>query len=148
MSLAAFVPPKSVVSSRGGDVEVRGLTLDDIAVLMRNHLDDVNALVELFERNAGAPTTDNLVSQIVTNAVSLIREAPGLVAMMIAMAADEPDSVDNARAMSMSLQVKVIKAIAELTFEEAGGPKNFIESLMMLLKGMTRPSLTETGSPT
>lgn len=148
MSLTDFAPPKTVVHSRGGDVEVRGLTLDDIAVLMRDHLDDVNALVELFERNAGTPTADNMVSQIVTNAVSLIREAPGLVAMMIAMACDEPDAVDNARSMSMSLQVKVIKAIAELTFEEAGGPKNFIESLMMLLRGMLRPAPTETGSLT
>lgn len=136
MALSDYVPARSVVSFKGGEFSVRGLALDDIAVLMRNHLSDINALVDVFGKDV---TDEAAIGAVAQHAIALIREAPGLVANLIALASDEPDSVDHARRLLMPVQVRAIEEIAKLTFEEAGGPKKFFESLMVLLRGM-RPA--------
>lgn len=145
MSLADFEPEKVKVAFKKGGIEVRGLTLVDVAFLMREHLDDLEALIPIL---SGTNVTQELgVSLLIKNGAALIREAPGLVAMAIAVAADEPDEVDKARMLSMPAQLKAMKAIAQLTFEEAGGPKNFFESLTPFLRQMA-PTLPKTDSPT
>lgn len=136
MALVDYQPERSTVSFKGGEFSVRGLALDDIALLMRHHLRDINALVDIF----GKDVTDEVaVAAVAQHAIALIREAPGLVANMISLASDEPDSVDAARRLLMPTQVRALEEIARLTFDEAGGPKKFIESLMVLLRGM-RPA--------
>lgn len=143
MSLSNYQAPKLVVSFKGGQFEVRGITLDDLAILLKNHLNDIENLVDMFQKE---PDHEAAVASLLKHSITLIREAPGLVANLIALASDEPDAVDNARSLSMPIQVKAIQSIAQLSFEEAGGPKKFVESLWMLLKGM--PSLTKTDSLT
>lgn len=136
MALADYTPPRLAVPFKGGEFSVRGLALDDLALLMRNHYSDINALVDVFAKDT---TEEQPVAAITKHAVALIKEAPGLVANLIAIACDEPDAVDNARKLMMPVQVRAIETIAKLTFEEAGGPKKFMESLANLLRGM-RPA--------
>lgn len=146
MSLSNYRAPKAVVPFKGGQVEVRGITFDDLAILMRNHLDDVDNLVKIFNRPG--LTAESAVPAILQNCIGLVREAPGLTAQLIALAADEPENVAEARSLGMAIQVKVIRAIADLTFEEAGGPKKFLESLFGLMRGMISETLPQTDSPT
>lgn len=144
MSLADYEPIRAEVGFKGGSLSVRGLALDDVAVLMRTHLDDLNPLVDLYTKEVKTDVDVAAMSQYI---IGLVKEAPGLVANLIAIACDEPDAVDNARKLPMPTQVKALKMIGALTFEEAGGPKKFIESLVGLVRSAT-PALNQTGSHT
>lgn len=143
MSLSDYSPEKAVVVFKGGQFEVRGITLDDLAILLRDHMDDLDALVNILgNAMKSGISQDTAVALATQHALALVREAPGLVARAIAQQADEPDLVENARRLPMHVQVSALEDIARLTFEEAGGPKKFFERLMKYLPGLT--SLTRT----
>ena len=144
MSLADYEPIRASVEFKGGSLQVRGLALDDIALLMRGHLDDLNPLVDLYMQES---QKENDISAMAKHIIALVREAPGLVANMIAMASDEPDLVDKARTLPMAVQIKAVQQIGVLTFEEAGGPKKFVESLIGLVRSAT-PARNQTVSLT
>lgn len=131
MSIHDYKPAKAEVVFKGGSFAVRGLALDDVAVLMRSHLTDLNALMNIYDSTGSDAVKTNAMAKY---ALKLVQEAPGLVANLIAIAADEPNEVDLFRALSMPLQLRAIEKIGELTFVEAGGPKNFIESLINLFR--------------
>ena len=144
MSLADYQPARALVEFNRGSVTVRGLSLDDVSVLMHNHLPDLDGLFDLYE-NAATTPADTGVATTARYMVNLIREAPALVANVIALASDEPDAVENARRLPMPVQLDIMKKVVTLTFDEAGGPRKFFESLMMLLRGI-RPAPQTTGS--
>jgi hypothetical protein len=144
MALADYQPQRQTIPFKGGSFEVKGLSLDDVAVLMKHHLTDLDELFELYAKNVNPEMAVAVTAQY---AVSLVREAPGLVAQIIALAAEEPDMVPMARKLSMPIQVEALKTIATLTFDDAGGAKKFYESLIGLVAGLRPPAAT-TGSPT
>jgi hypothetical protein len=144
MSLAAYEPQRRTIPLRGGSVDVRGIGLDDVAVLMNLYLRDIDALFNLYDENVDEGSKMAAMAQF---AIVLCREAPALVGHLIALAADEPDQIDKARRLSLPAQVEILKAIFELTFEEAGGSRKFFESLGMLLRTLA-PAAQKTGSPT
>lgn len=137
MSLADFQPARESVTFNGGEFSVRGLALDDVTVLMRHHMSDVDKLVEAFSSNDSTPEYAAKIAA--QHIVTLVKEAPGLVANLIALASDEPDSVENARRLGIAVQIRALETIAKLTFDEAGGPKKFVESLVALLRGLRPP---------
>lgn len=144
MSLADYQPLRREIPLRGGSsVSVRGLSLDDVAVLMNLYLRDIDALFGLYDEVDEA----SRVRAMAQFAVVLCREAPALVGHMIALACDEPDQIDRARTLGLPKQVEILKAIFELTFEEAGGARKFAESLGTLLQTLA-PAVQKTGSPT
>lgn len=143
MSLADYKPARESVEFKGGSVSVRGLSLDDMTVLMRNHLADLDRLMEIYRRDV----RDELaVAAAIQYGVSLAREAPGLVAHVIALASDEPDHVDQARMLPLPVQVEILKSVGRMTFEEVGGAKKFLEGLDSLFRQI-RPAKTPD-SPT
>lgn len=144
MSISDYTPPTATVEFKGGSFDVRGLALDDVAQLVRNHLPDLDAMISLFQSTTNP---DQAAAEMMHHAVKLMQEAPGLAANMIALAGDQPDEVDNVRRMPMPVQLRAIEAIGRLTFEEAGGPKNFFASLKNLFQRV-KPALAQTGSPT
>lgn len=144
MSLADYQPMRKDVPVRGTSVSVRGLGLDDVAVLMNLYLSDIDALFRLYDDEVDE---SNRVAAMAQFAIVLCREAPALVGHMIALAADEPDQIEKARKLSLPAQVDILKTIFELTFEEAGGARKFFESLAMLLRTLA-PAAQKTGSPT
>lgn len=144
MSLSDYSPEKAVVVFKGGQFEVRGITLDDLAILLRDHLDDLDAIVNILGTSMkNGVSQDTMVAVATQHALALVREAPGLVARTIAQQSDEPDAVENARKLPPSVQVDALEAIARLTFEEAGGPKKFFERLMKYLPSLTSRARTD-----
>lgn len=144
MALADYQPKRVVVEIRKGlDFNVRGLSFEDISTLMGNFAVDLDKLIDIY---AKVGDTEDM-SEMAQYTVALVREAPLLVAQMIALASDEPDSVEQARTLTMVTQINAIRAIGKLTFEEAGGPKKFFESLTELVKTIT-PRRNQTGSRT
>ncbi len=79
-----------------------------------------------------------------------MKVAPGLVAMIIALGADEPDAQAEAMTLPFSVQMDALTKIARLTFTQAGGPKKFLESVAALMRGVTETAvklrLSKTGS--
>lgn len=144
MGLADYKPKREQITFSGGSFSVRGLGLDDFAVLINEHLADMDSLFDLYDE---ASRQDARVAEIARFAIVLAREAPALTANVIALASDEPDTVEQARRLSLPVQVNALKAIGTLTFEEAGGFRKFAESLTSLLTAI-RPTVMKTDSPT
>lgn len=136
MLLADFHPQREQVSFRSGSLSVRGLALDDVALLIRENLSDLDTLLKLYADEEGSQAAITATAQY---AVAMIRESPALVGRVIALACDEPNSEDHARKLPIPVQVELIKKIIELTFSEAGGAKKFFESLTNLLT-VVRPA--------
>jgi hypothetical protein len=141
MSLKDFKIASDVVTFRGGSLELRGLSLNDFSVLMRGYLPELNNLFKLYEDEA---TRENAISQSVKFATTLVQETPQMVAQMIVLCADEDQSLLSVAArLPITVQVECIRKIIELTFEEAGGAKKFLDSLVGMVKTMG-PGVTET----
>lgn len=130
MALSDYVIQTETVPLKGGSLEVRGLGLDDVTVLLRNHMPDLDKLFDLYDETQTDPTK---FGETAKYAIKIVSQAPGLVANMIALASDEPDEVEKCRRLPMAAQVKALTAIIKITFEEAGGPKKFYETLRGIL---------------
>lgn len=134
MSLADFSINKVKVDFRGGSLELRGLALEDISVLVRHYLPELNALFDMYDT---PETRDTAISQSGAFAIKIIKEAPELVAQLIVLAADEPqEHIDIARRLPLPIQVECVRAVIDLTFEEAGGAKKFLDSLMGMVTNL------------
>jgi hypothetical protein len=126
MSLADYKPATEVVNLPGGvSFTVRGLSLDDVGSLMKNHLEDLDKLLRLFKERG----TNELIADGASAAIRLVQGAPVFAAQMIAIASDEPGAVEQAGKLTVPVQIDAIKKVLKLTFQDAGGLKKFFESL-------------------
>jgi hypothetical protein len=107
---------------------VRGLSLNDVAVLMREHFPDLEAVFDLFQ---GAEKMQP--EQWEGLALSVISNAPGFAANVIALAAGEGSAEDAAR-LPAPVQLKALTQVGELTFTEVGGVGKAWEIVAGLLK--------------
>ncbi len=128
MPLAGYKPETREVVVGGDSFNVKGLALNEIAVLVREHFPDLEALADLFGN--GIENIDSQSFQPL--ALSLITNAPGFVANVIALAAGEGDASDAER-LPAAVQVKALFDIGELTFKDVGGPKKCLEMVAALL---------------
>jgi len=134
MSLASYTPEtREVPLGRGNTFSVSGLSLQHIEILVRTHLEDIEALFDLIADGAGNFEPDDLKKL----AISLATRAPGFVANVIALAAGEHDATANAARLPMPVQIQAIHDIGELTFTEVGGIKKFMETVAALLGTMS-----------
>lgn len=131
MALADFTPERVQVNYKGKAlVSVRGLSLEDISILVRAHLDDLQRLFKLASE-AG----DDLFSRLNQDGflVRLVTQAPLLASTTLALAADEPGGAEAAARLPMPLQVKTLGEIMRLTFEDVGGPKAFVALIAKMI---------------
>lgn len=129
MPLAGYTPENRVIQiGPTNSFVVRGLSLNDVAVLVREHFPDLEALFDLFG-NADQITTDSLEPLV----MSVISQAPGFAANVIALAAGEGDASD-AEKLPFPIQVQALLDISELTFTEVGGIKKAVGLIAGLLK--------------
>lgn len=140
MTLAAYQIQKKQVSFMGGSFHVKGLSLDDISILMRDYLADIDLLFKMYEKEE---MRESAVAESAKFAIGIVRDAPALVGLLIALSAGEPDAVDIARQLPIPVQIDVVKAVIELTFEEAGGAKKFLDSVMNLVKKVRPAAASE-----
>jgi hypothetical protein len=129
MSLKGYKPETRVIPLNGDNsFAVRGLSLVDVSVLIRQHFPDLDAIADLFFNGL-----DNLTpAQAQSLALAVVSQMPGLAANMIAMAADEGDASD-AEKLPMPTQIKALLEIGDLTFNEVGGVKKGVEMIAALL---------------
>jgi len=135
MGLADFQCEFRTVSGKGGSFHVYGLSLSDIAPIIRQHFEDIDALWSIAESalDGRAELTQGDIGRI---AVALCEQAPGFVANVIARATREKaDNIfDVAASLPAPLQIEALLSIIDLTFDEVGGVKKALESVARLLK--------------
>jgi hypothetical protein len=143
MALADFSAERRDVKVNGKVLfSVEGLSLDTLALLVSTHMPDLEYVFGIVMHGEKADETFN--QQIARVAIGLASQAPGLVANIIALCSGEPlndELVKQARRLPFPAQVQALEHIGALTFEEAGGVKKAIESLMILLARLRKKPL-------
>lgn len=130
MAFEDFVLPTEEVQLPGGSTfAVRGLSLQDITLLISKH----GPVMEEFFRRYSANEKANPLEV----GMGLIAQAPGLVAQIIAIAADEPNKADTVLKFPLVVQQDALEKLSKLTFDANGGPKKFVEAVIRLVKSTT-----------
>lgn len=137
MALSNYTPESHEVVLKGGSFKVEGLSLEHVAVLVREHLPDLDALFSLFQNSGNVDST-----QFEDIAKAIITQAPGFAANLIAVASNEPESAPNAAKLPFPVQLEVIMKIGDMTFSEVGGVKKSLELITALLQ-KNKPMLTK-----
>lgn len=133
MALADYTPQRTAIMQ--GDKPlfmVRGLSLDDVSVLVRSHLDALNLLATMAEETNTHFGSVAFFTQAVTTAPNVVFDA-------IALAADEPSYASDARKLPVGLQIKALQEISRLTLEDIGGPKALVALVRSLLNQKSLP---------
>lgn len=133
MSLASYRPPQQDIAAGTVLLKVRGLNLDDVALLIQAHEANLLGAYHAFENLMnGEATHQNLLSRVI---MDLVIQAPAVTADIIAIACDEPDASAAARKLPFPVQVQALTTIANLTFEAGGGLGNFLAALRQIAEG-------------
>lgn len=123
------VPTTMVAAGDGVERPVRGLSLDDLSVLVVNHMDTMMEITTLYiQSQKDVFATGNMTDLLLLAA----RQFPGFISEVISMVTDEP-ALRNVK-LPTGLQLAVLSASLKLTVEDAGGLGN----LSAMLQGLVR----------
>ena len=150
MSLSDFMPDtEEVVVKRAkkGDMvfAVRGLSFLDISKVVRVHYDDLEGIFDLYETHGGGDLSYIAMGKF---AMALVNDAPGLVAHIIALAADDEANLEKAQTLPLMAQIDALKAIGRLTFSDVEDIKKMLGKAMDLMretKASRTPGSTANG---
>ncbi len=146
MQLSTFDIPVREVKFRSGTLYVRGVATADITMLLSDHLDQLNNIFGLYGLDGDKAPDEAQQTAIVSNAlqfaINLVAKSPELVAKLITNCT-EGLPIELVRQMPAPVQVDAIRAIFDLTFEEHGGAKKFLGSVLNLVAAMRPASPSE-----
>ncbi|AIU37952.1 tail length tape measure protein [Chivirus chi] len=131
MSLSDYTPEIEEITiparrgKKAGSFNVRGLSFHDISKIIRVHYHDLDGLFDLYQKTAGEDLTAIATGRF---AVSLVSDAPGLVAHVIALAADEEAELEKVQTLPLLVQFDALKKIAGLTFSDVEEVKKDVRS--------------------
>lgn len=140
------IPQERIPIPNNEDLVVRGLDPASLISLVRDCFAEMDALFHSF-------LVDGRVEQSTMEslALSIGPKAPELAAKIIACAADEPDLWPMAMNLPIADQLRIIDAVARLTFGEDGGLEKFMETALRMIPGMIadlQPNqISGSGSP-
>lgn len=135
MALADYQKQTRTFELKGGSFTVEGLSFDKFAKLIREHLTDIEAVINLVD-SANSGNLDFNEADVEKIVIAIAEEAPGLVANVIALSSgeDDPKAVIAASTLPLPVQISVIMEVVNLTFSEVGGIKKALETITSLLK--------------
>lgn len=139
MSLSNIVIPRRTIAIPGSPepLVVRGLSSFDFSLLLTNRREDFLAAIGVFQSNQDNPTEA---------AIELVRILPTLVALGIALAADEPEAVGKAAQLPAPIQIQALLDIAELTVSDPGALPNLAGRLRNMVAGAAAAARVSTPS--
>ena len=130
MSLKNYRTPKQSISLPDGTAfNVRGLTFHDLGALLENHREEFLA--------AGSVLAKQDAENMGSLATLLAQTVPGLAAVVIAHAADEPDASEMVSTLPLPVQLEALLAIGKLTFTDEGAVPKFLAGLGAMLRAGT-----------
>lgn len=136
MSLRDFViQTKAIRSLNGSSFSVRGLSLNDITLLLQTSEPEVRSMFAIF---LGVDKTAS-ESDMLQTAVPALQQFPRLASTMIAIAADDcsVETLEIVQRLPMNTQVEALETILKLSFDAEGGPGKFLEIVTRAFQGMT-----------
>jgi hypothetical protein len=135
MALSDYQPERREISVNGKPLFfVEGFSFESLEKLARTHMPDLESIFDLVLVGDTPVTTLN--ASIGAMAIALVQKAPGLTANIIALSTGEPvteDLINTARKLPFPVQIDALVKIGEITFEENGGVKKSMDSLLDLL---------------
>ena len=139
------IPTREVEFPGAGSFSVRGLSLDDVALLFREH-------VKVFEDTYEKIKEDDQIDMRVV-AETLLSTAPECAAEIIALAGDALDQISKAKKLPLPVQLNALVDIAGLTFHSEDDVKKTLELVIQsstmirsLIKRLTDPTPSVIGS--
>lgn len=129
MALSQLTIARKTFEYNGTDFSIRGLAFDDVSRILLDHEADVEKAMELVDAARSEEGEVNPGEAIAL----LVKNAPGLVAKLIAAAADEPDAWQNVLLIPFPKQLEIAMALGEMTFTEADSVKKFVANLALLI---------------
>lgn len=152
----AYTPATEPVSFRGGSFTVRGLSVNDLGLLVQTHLHSLETIALIVQAAQDGPAAGGMLSRIV---LALAQDAPLLAGAIVSVAAGEGlDAAEAASRLPFPVVVDALLKIGRLTFEDVGGPENFVKALAALIASLRpatgvsaaspSPSSTEGSAPT
>lgn len=108
---------------------VRGLGLEDLSLLVVNHLDSMMEITTLYiqsQKDLAAVT--NMTDMIVLAS----KQFPNFVSEVISIVTDTPELRD--KKLGVGLQIKILSSALKLTIEDAGGMGNLSAMLQDAVK--------------
>ena len=148
MSLSSYTPPREDIAAGTFTLSVRGLNVNDVALLMATHANNIITGYRAFESMLnGSLDAEQAVNKII---IETVIHAPNLAAQIIALAADEPNESGRALQLPFPVQVAALAKIMTLTFEAGGGLGNFLAALAGIARGLgiEMPTTFLPASPT
>lgn len=120
MVLPIYRPPTKALTIKGSAdaLVLRGLSLEDVTLLINEHLPEIVQAVEAYRDGLGEVYSTRSMDSFLAH---LLTGFPSLVSHLIAHAADAPDEFVAVAAYPAGVQLGALAAIAELTLEDAGG---------------------------
>lgn len=132
--LKDYVAAKRKITFEGGEFEVRGVSLPDVAGLIVSHREAVDRIAVLVRAREQFDLDDT--TAVIEMLIDIIRESPFLAADLICNCADEPDSYAFAYRLPLAVQVETLRVIGEMTFSDAAALKKLLADARTLLTGM------------
>ena len=139
MGLKDLQFPKATIKVPGGEADqevsftVRGLSLQDATIIFASYKPIIIELFNRFEKEGDAALVQMIEEVIV--------ESPGLIATIIACAADEmtdQDAIANALRLPLPVQMEALYKIGEMTFAVEGSLKKMVEMAMRAIQAASQ----------
>jgi hypothetical protein len=138
--LRDYVPVKRKIQYEGGEFEVRGVSLPDVAGLITAHQEAVNHIALIVRTREELDLDD--ATMVIDILIDVIRQSPYLAADLICSCADEPEAYATAFQLPLTVQIEALRTSGELTFVDAAALKKLVADARTLLTGML-PAPTE-----
>lgn len=126
MALKNYRAPFDTILTGDEPTAVFGLTVTDIGMLMRDYGESCRDAYNIYAATEG---TGDEVARIDRTLVELVHLVPDLVAAIIAYAAREPDAIDVAKSLPVTIQIDALVKVLNLTMATEGGLGNFLAVL-------------------
>ena len=135
MSLSDLKIPQVDIEVPGGMIAVRGLSLNDIVILVTRNGEVFKSLFQDFLNGTdGNPllTGKNILSDLAS-------KKPHLFGEIIALSAGEfnTQAIENASRLTLDVQLRVLEEVGKLTFREEGSIKKVIETVSRIMGSLT-----------
>lgn len=125
----------------GGDVTVRGLSLEDVVKLTHKHAVVLGSFFSMLTTKGVETDLGDMTSL----AVALIEVAPQAAAEAMALAADSPEHVAVFSRLPFGVQLEILEAIGEQTFSSDEHVGKVMGTVVKVLQGTNRMIETVRG---
>lgn len=135
MGLKHLIFEQAVVQFKGGEFPVQGLSIEHVTFIIKHHSHKLNDLFNRVLAKAQDPEGEFSAEEVGSMILPFLDEAPEVGALIIACGAGDPSDVTLARKLPLPVQLDALEQILRLTFDAAGGPKKFLETVIRLSQG-------------